>query len=109
MTKCSNEECDLCHPAKRFKISTERVQRIWHEREIKAATLEDAMRIYNEGTAWPSSYDDRHGEILEEHDPVVQEVPLSTEGWDCYLRLGGANGLDDVSVFASKGTDDSHE
>lgn len=68
---CGNGDCDRCYPLPRFKISTERVQRLFYERTIKAATPEEALRIYNEGTAWPSSYDDRHGEVLEEHEPVI--------------------------------------
>lgn len=76
---CGNEECDLCYPIPRFKVSTERVQRLFHERKIKAATPEEALRIYLEGTAWPSSYDDRGGEIIEEHAPKVTVVPPHDE------------------------------
>jgi hypothetical protein len=72
---CANEDCDKCYPLPRFKISTERVQRIRYERKIKAKDEAEAIRIYNEGTQWPSSYDDRYGEILEQHEPVVTVVP----------------------------------
>lgn len=75
---CGNEDCDKCYPLPRFKISTERVQRLFYERTIKAATPEEALRIYNEGTAWPSSYDDRDGEVLEEKGPIIWVVPPDT-------------------------------
>lgn len=71
---CGNEECDKCNPLPRYKVSTERVQRLFHERTFKAATPEEALRLYNEGSAWPASYDDRGGEIIEEHAPVVTLV-----------------------------------
>ena len=71
---CGNEDCDKCYPLPRFKISTERVQRLFYEREIKAATEEEALRIYHEGTAWPSQYDDRYDAVLEKKAPVVTRL-----------------------------------
>ena len=89
---CSNEDCDKCHPLPRWTISTETVERRVHERNIKAATLEEAMRIYNEGTAWPSDYDTRTTEILEEKEPVAVPAPSNAPDadrlWICYNRLG---------------------
>jgi hypothetical protein len=83
---CGNEDCDKCYPLPRFKISTERVQRLFYERTIKAANEAEALAIYAEGTAWPSSYDDRSGEVLEQKDPIVTiEEPL-TEIY-CYHNL----------------------
>lgn len=103
---CGNEECDLCNPLPRYKVSTERVQRLFHERTIKAATPEDALRIYNEGTAWPSSYDDRSGEILEKHPTVVAleeplEEPLRSQINEsrCYHNLPS------VTEFMNRGHD----
>lgn len=84
---CGNEECDKCNPLPRFKISTERLQWITHERKIKAVDEIDAMRIYNQGTAWPSSYDDHDGELLEERAPVVERLPPRDHKWDCWHRL----------------------
>lgn len=83
---CDNEECDVCYPIPRWKISTERVQRLFYERKIKAATEAEALAIYNDGTAWPSSYDDRHAEILEQHAPIVTRVPPLDEPLRSRLR-----------------------
>ena len=74
---CGNNECDKCHPLPRWKFSVHRIQHLTHEREIKAATQEEAMRIYDKGTAWPSSYDDRHGEIVQQDPLVVVQMPPS--------------------------------
>jgi hypothetical protein len=87
---CGNEECDKCNPLPRFKIVTERVQRLFYTREIKAKDEADALRIYNEGTEWPSSYDDHYGEIIERHDPVITvEPPREAEHieMDCFHNL----------------------
>lgn len=82
---CGNEDCDKCDPRPRFTIVTERVQRLFHTRTIKAATQEEALRIYDEGTAWPSSYDDRPGEILEEHAPIITVAEPRNERVDDFL------------------------
>lgn len=29
---CGNDDCDRCYPLPRFKVSTERVQQLFHER-----------------------------------------------------------------------------
>ena len=87
---CGNEDCDACYPLPRFKISTERVQRLFYERTIKAKDEIEALRIYEEGTAWPSSYDDRYGEILEQKAPSVEIVLPRGErdtGIVCYHNL----------------------
>jgi hypothetical protein len=87
---CGNEDCDKCNPLPRFKVSTERVQRLFYEREIKAKDEAEALRIYNEGTAWPTQYDDRYGEILEEHAPVITvEEPRDKRytKMDCFHNL----------------------
>jgi hypothetical protein len=68
---CGNENCDSCYPTPRFKVSIERVQRIFYERTIKAKDAEEALHIVEQGTAWPTSYDDRGDEILEIKEPVV--------------------------------------
>jgi hypothetical protein len=74
---CGNEECDRCYPLPRWKISAHRVQHITYEREIKAATQEEARRIFDEGTAWPSSYDDRYGEIVQQDEAGIEQLPPS--------------------------------
>lgn len=74
---CGSEECDRCDPRPRWKISRHRVQHITYEREIKAATQEEALRIFEAGTAWPSSYDDRGGTIIQQDDPIVAQLPPS--------------------------------
>jgi hypothetical protein len=71
---CGNDDCDKCNPQPRWKISEHRVQHITYEREIKAATREDAMRIFEAGTAWPSSYDDRYSEIVQQDEAVVEQI-----------------------------------
>lgn len=87
---CGNEDCDKCNPIPRFIVSTERVARLKHSRDIKAVTPEEARRIYDEGTAWPSSYDDRELAVLEQGDTVV-ELAEPREAWLverlCYHRL----------------------
>jgi hypothetical protein len=72
---CGNEDCDRCHPLPRFKIGVERVQRVVYERTIKAATEAEARAIFDRGTAWPESYDERLVETIEEKPPVVTIVP----------------------------------
>lgn len=71
---CGNSDCDRCDPKPRWRITEHRVQHITYEREIKAATREEAMQIFEQGTAWPSSYDDRYGEIVQQDDPVVAQI-----------------------------------
>jgi hypothetical protein len=71
---CGNEDCDRCYPQPRWKVSTETVRRIVHQRTIKAATQEEALAIYNEGTAWPSSYDEDTVEVLEEKPTVATVI-----------------------------------
>lgn len=68
---CGNEDCDKCYPIPRYVVATERVSRLRHVRTIKAATPEEARRIYDEGTAWPSSYEDDELAVLERGDPIV--------------------------------------
>lgn len=71
---CGNDDCDKCYPLPRWKVSVERVARVFNEREFKAATPEEALAEYEKGTTWPASYDDRRESILEEHAPVVTLV-----------------------------------
>lgn len=75
---CGNDECDKCDPKPRWRISAHRIQHITYEREIKAATLEEALAIFEGGTAWPTSYDDRYGEIIQQDDPVVTQITAET-------------------------------
>jgi hypothetical protein len=44
-------------------------------REIKAATAEEAMQIFEEGTAWPSQYDDNYGAVVQLEAPVTEKLP----------------------------------
>lgn len=87
---CSNPDCDLCHPLPWFKVSTITVRRIVHEREIKAATPEEALRIYNEGTGWPSSYDERTIETLSESPVTVErddkDLSFMEPDWRCHKK-----------------------
>lgn len=89
---CENEDCDLCNPLPRWKISTVTVRRIRHEREIKAATLEEAMKVYVEGTAWPATYDEVTLEVLEISAPKAVSAPSNAEDVDrlhiCFNRPG---------------------
>jgi hypothetical protein len=87
---CENQDCDLCHPAPRWNVSTETLERRVHEREIKAATREEALRIYEEGTAWPSDYDTRTVQVLEEGPVVVEPAPPRRKysmRYDCWHFL----------------------
>lgn len=94
---CGNEDCDACYPLPRWKVRRVTVRRIAHEREIKAATPEDALRMYEEGTAWPSEYDERTLEVLEECDPTITQITdegtlrFHREGV-CYHRLSAPDG-----------------
>lgn len=81
---CFNEDCDKCDPRPRWIISEHRIQHITYKREIKASTQEEALAIYNEGTSWPSSYDEEGGEIIE-CDPVVI-TPVTDERTLEYYR-----------------------
>ena len=71
---CGNDDCDKCNPKPRWRITEHRVQHITYEREIKAATAEEALKIFDEGTAWPSSYDDCYGEIVQQDEPVLTQI-----------------------------------
>lgn len=84
---CGNEDCDVCYPIPRWTVRTKRLQWVTHQRMVKATSKEEALRIVEEGTAWLSSYDDRPGEIVEQHDPVV--TPAEDKAYDCcYHNLG---------------------
>lgn len=72
---CGNEDCDKCYPLPRWKIQKHRIQHITYAREIKAATLEEALLLFAAGTAWPRSYDDHYGEIVEEDEAVAEQLP----------------------------------
>lgn len=75
---CGNEDgCDKCYPLPRWEIREHRVQHITYTREIKAATKEEALRIFEAGTGWPSSYDDRYGEIVQQDEAVAEQLSLS--------------------------------
>ena len=82
---CGNEECDKCYPLPRWKISEHRVQHITYTREIKAPTLEEAMRLFETGTVWPSSYDDEYGEIVLQDEAVAEQLPPNE--YRCYREL----------------------
>lgn len=73
---CGSNSCDRqeCDPRPWFRVRIERVQRITYEREIRAVDEADALAIVKAGTAWPSSYDDRYGDVLEKHEPVVERI-----------------------------------
>lgn len=71
---CENPDCDKCSPMPRWRITEHRVQHITYKREIKAATADEAMKIFAEGTAWPSSYDDDYGEVVRQDDPVITQI-----------------------------------
>lgn len=75
MNKCTNKDCDKCDPRPRWKVSQHRVQHITYTREIKASSQEEAQRIFEQGTAWPSSYDDHYGDVESEDDVVVEQLP----------------------------------
>jgi hypothetical protein len=72
---CGNEDCDKCDPRPRWKISRHRLQHLTYTREIKAATAEEAMQIFEEGTAWPSQYDDNYGAVVQLDVPVTEKLP----------------------------------
>lgn len=92
---CLNEECDRCYPQTRFVVRTDSIRRTRHERVIKAATAEEALAIYNEGTEWPSSYDEQTIEIVEDPPQVLTHVDAyphheeQRRHWleDCCYRL----------------------
>lgn len=80
---CGNESCDKCYPHPTWKIGQHRIQHITYERLIKAATLAEAMVVFEQGTAWPSSYDDRGGEVIQEDDAVGVQLPPDEYGQQC--------------------------
>lgn len=87
---CENENCDACYPIPHWRVSEHRVQHVTHTREIKAATSEEALAIYNQGTAWPSSYDDRHGKIIQLDPIVVEKIEderILPADWQCWHKL----------------------
>jgi hypothetical protein len=72
---CGNEDCDKCDPRPRWKISRHRLQHLTYTREIKAVTAEAAMQIFEEGTEWPSQYDDNYGAVVQLDAPVTEKLP----------------------------------
>lgn len=90
---CNNEDCDICHPLPRFKISTTTLEWRTHSRDIKAASLEEALRIYNDGTAWPSDYDTRTVSVVETQPARVEALPATDPEFDmeytCYNTAHG--------------------
>jgi hypothetical protein len=72
---CGNTECDKCYPTPRWKVSQHRIQHITYEREIKAATAEEAVEIFERGTAWPSLYDERGGEVIQRDEIKAESMP----------------------------------
>lgn len=77
---CGNEDCDKCDPKPRWRIREHRIQHITYAREIKAATAEDALKIFEQGTAWPTSYDDDYGEIVQQDNPVITQITGKGDG-----------------------------
>lgn len=75
---CSNDYCDKCDPRPRWKVSRRRLQWVTHEREIKATTEDEAREIYDQGTQYPHSYDDRGGVILELEPVLIEQLPASS-------------------------------
>lgn len=107
--KCSNDDCDACHPLPRWKVTRITVRRIAHEREIKAATPEEALAIYDEGTAWPSSYDEHTLETLERHEPTAEQITderhlAFCREHNCYLKYEEA-----AAARATEGVGESKE
>lgn len=37
------------------------------------------MSLFEAGTAWPTSYDDDYGEILQHDDPVIEQITEANE------------------------------
>lgn len=72
---CGNEDCDKCDPRPRWKVSAHRIQHLTYTRKIKAASAAEALRIFEEGTAWPTQYDDAYGEIVQQDAPVAAPLP----------------------------------
>jgi hypothetical protein len=73
---CGNEDCDKCDPRPRWICEQHRIQHITYTREIKAATAEEAMEIFEAGTQWPSSYDDRQGEVVQLDPTTVKPLEM---------------------------------
>src|SRR5580765_1813517 len=80
---CGNEDCDRCYPLPRWKVSQRRVQVVTYEREIKATTQDEAKQIFAAGTAWPSSYDDKYGDVIDCEDVEVKSLPLQDDDANC--------------------------
>lgn len=97
---CGNDDvrtgCLKCYPRRLFVVSTTSVERRAHKQILLATTPEEALAIYNEGTAWPSDYDTSTVETLEEHPTVVKEIEidvLSRAYWfRCYHDPIGSEG-----------------
>jgi len=75
MDPCGNEDCDKCDPRPRWKISQHRVQHLTYTRKIKAGSAEEALQIFEAGTAWPSQYDDDYGAIVQQDVPLTERLP----------------------------------
>lgn len=67
-----------------YRISQRRVQVITYVREVEADSVEAALALVAEGTEWPTSYDDRGGEILEADEPVVTLLGPSEEAYNAW-------------------------
>lgn len=75
MIPCGNKDCDKCDPRPRWRAYRHRIQHLTYTREIKAASAEEALSIFEAGTAWPSQYDDEYGKIEQLDEPVVEQLP----------------------------------
>lgn len=76
---CGNEDCGICYPFQRFRIETEYVARMKHTRTIKAATAEQALAIYNNGSSWPDEYNTHEVARLEETPTTVTMLTVEND------------------------------
>lgn len=88
---CGNDRCDRCYPLPTYRVSESRVERVTYRRDIKAATRDAAVAVFEAGTEWPASYDETSGEVFQ-RDPVevVKTPPDPTDSQDnCWHKLAG--------------------
>lgn len=72
---CGSEDCDRCDPRPRWKVSQHRLQHLTYTRKIKATTAEEALQIFEAGTAWPTQYDDDYGAVVQLDAPTLTQLP----------------------------------
>ena len=91
-----------------YSVSTRSVRVVTHKRLVVAESEAEALAIYGEGTAWPSSYDESVDEVLSQVDlrayAQVADPSQAAAPPDGAETLAGDGALHAAASGASSGT-----